>query len=418
MTELLPAPVPADPYRVGYREGFHDGFGEGAKTADRHDDGTSEKDKADSAKEDKDKDDDKGKGKDETKDDPAKQSKDDKPPIYKRPMLVAIVLLVVLVLIIVAIVFWRNSRHHESTDDAFIDGYTSQVAAQTAGQVTHLYVNDNQLVKAGDPLLDIDSRDTDARVQQQRAQLISAQGQVEQAEAQVGVQRASAAQADAAVRQSQAQLTKAEQDLGRYRVVDPEAVPRQEYDNAESADRTARARLDADKASANAARAQVEASLAQVRAARSNVQAAQAQLDAANLQGSYTHVTAPIDGRVTRRSVDVGNVVANGQGLIALVSENLWVTANYKETQLTRMQPGQEVEITVDAFPDVKFRGHVDSIQRSTGQYFSMLPAENATGNYVKVVQRVPVKIVFDDDHVKQYTIGPGMSVSPDVSLP
>jgi membrane fusion protein (multidrug efflux system) len=195
-------------------------------------------------------------------------------------------------------------------------------------------------------------------------------------------------------------------------------VPRQQVDAAEASERSARARLDSARMSARAAHAQVEAALAQVRAGKAQIAAAQANLTNADLQGSYTHVVAPITGRVSKRSVDLGNVIANGQALMALVSDDLWVTANYKETQLTRMKPGQEAEIVVDAYPDLKFRGHVDSIQRATGSYFSALPAENATGNYVKVVQRVPVKIVFDDDRIRQHVIGPGMSVTPDVKLP
>jgi membrane fusion protein (multidrug efflux system) len=420
----------AHPYRLGYREGFRDGYAEAEQLAQRaepehepkNDEGKASEDKeaggdardgdnkdGDDAKEDEGKGDEKDGGKDYKK---------NKTPLYKRPVLVAVALVVLLALIIAGIVFWRHSKHHESTDDAFVDGLTSQVAAQTAGRVVKLYVTDNQLVRAGDPLLDIDSRDDDARIAQSRAQLATAMGQLDDTDAQVGVRRANAAQADAAVRQSEAELTKAAQDLARFRNVDPQAVARQQVDAAEASERTARAKLDATRMSARAAHTQVEAALAQVRASRAQVEAARATVSNAELQGSYTHVVAPITGRVSKRSVEPGNVIATGQALMALVSENLWVTANYKETQLTHMQPGQGAEIVVDAYPDVKFRGHVDSIQRATGSYFSSLPAENATGNYVKVVQRVPVKIVFDDDRVRNYAIGPGMSVSPDVDLP
>ena len=425
MDDALPPPASPAPYRLGYREGFQDGFVEGGRVFEQteekvrknaDDDKKDDKDAGDKSDESKDKDKDE-KGADDKKGDEDKKE-GDKTPLYKRPLLVGGVLLVVLILIVAAIVFWRHSKHHESTDDAFLDGQTSQVAAQTAGRVSKLYVTDNQLVKGGDPLLDIDSRDDDTRIAQARSQLAGAEGQVEEATAQVGVRRASAAQADAGVQQSEAELTKAAQDLARYKTVDPDAVPRQEVDAAQANERSARARLDAARMSARAAHAQIDAALAQVRAGQAQVEASRANVDAADLQGSYTHVVAPFTGRVSRRSVELGNVIANGQALMSLVSETLWVTANYKETQLTKMQPGQEVEITVDAYPDLKFRGHVDSIQRATGAYFSMLPAENATGNYVKVVQRVPVKIVFDDDRIRNYAIGPGMSVSPDVKLP
>ena len=429
------------PYRAGYREGFRDGVAEaerlaretqkkddegkaaGSDARDGGQDSGGKKDdggKTDGDKKDSDAKDGDDKGGDEKGDGKGDDKKDDdgKPPLWKRPLVVALVLLVVLALIIGAIVFWRHSKHHESTDDAFVDGQTSQVAAQVAGRVVKLYVADNQLVQAGDALLDIDSRDNDQRVAQARARLATAEGQVEEATAQVGVRRATELQASAAVRQSEADLTKAAQDLSRYRKVDPDAVPRQEVDAAVAAEKNARARLDAARMNARAARAQVEAALAQVRAGQSQVAAARAEVSSAELQGTYTHVLAPIAGRVSKRTVEPGNVIANGQALMALVSEALWVTANYKETQLTRMEPGQQVEITVDAFPDMSFRGRVDSIQRGTGAYFSALPAENATGNYVKVVQRVPVKILFDDDRVKNYAIGPGMSVKPDVQLP
>ena len=429
-TEQMPT------YRLGYREGFRDGFGEAdrqskasekqsnddKKEKDGKSDGAGQGDakdgeKEDGAKKDGDKKDGDKKG-DDKKDDEKDKDGKNKKPLYKRPLLVGGILILLLVLIIVAIVFWRHSTHHATTDDAFIDGHASQIAAQTAGQVLKLYVTDNQHVNAGDPLIDIDSRDIDAKLAQARGQYAQAVGQYEQAQAQIPVQRANAAEADANTRQAEADLTKAVQDLSRYRSVNPDAVPRQQVDQVVSAERQARAKRDSAAASARAARAQIEASLAQIRASKAQVEASQANVDAAQVQTSYTHVVAPISGRVAKRTVERGNVISTGQALMAIVSDELWVTANYKETQLTDMKPGQSAEIVVDAYPDVTFHGHVDSIQRATGQYFSMLPAENATGNYVKVVQRVPVKIVFDDDKYRNYVIGPGMSVEPNVTLP
>jgi membrane fusion protein (multidrug efflux system) len=324
----------------------------------------------------------------------------------------------VIALIIAGLLFWRHSSRHETTDDAFIDGQASRIAAQAAGRVTQLHVTDNQEVKAGDPLIEIDSSDVQARVDQARAQLATAESQVEQAEAQADSVRANAAQADATVRQAEADETRAAQDLARFRGVDPDAVSRRQADSALADERSARAKLDAARSTARAAVAQTKAAQAQVRVARAGVETARASNAAVELQLSYTHVVAPIAGRVTRRSVDVGNVISIGQPLLSIVSHDLWVTANYKETQLTEMRVGQAVDIKVDAFPDVKFAAHVNSIQRGTGSFFSLLPAENATGNYVKVVQRVPVKIVFDrPDDLSRYAIGPGMSVTPDVQL-
>jgi membrane fusion protein (multidrug efflux system) len=383
-----PQPKNDSAYREGYREGFRDGM-------DRVSDGKDKKD---------------GHQQDGTEGSKRK-------PLYKRPLAVAIALAVLLALIIAGIILWRRSRSHETTDDAFVDGYTGQIAAQTSGRVLKLYVVDNQRVRAGDPLLDIDPRDNDARRAQARSQLASAQGQYKQAQAQILVSAANADQADAAARQSDADWRQASHDLTRYRTVDPDAVSHQQIDTAATTERAARAKLEAARESASAARAQVVAARASSAAAYSQIETAEAALEAADLQSSYTHVVAPITGHIARRAVDVGNVISTGQALLAVVSEELWVTANYKETQLTYMRRGQPVEIKIDAFPHLTFRGQIDSIQRSTGAYFSSLPAENATGNYVKVVQRVPVKILFVGNDYQKYAIGPGMSVEPNVTV-
>ena len=409
-----PAPGTAASYRAGYRTGFGDGFEEAVKRQEPDDpkqEKKGDKDAKDHGKKDDDKTSD-GKHEGDKKDHP------DKPPIYKRPIPVLIAIVVIIALVIAAFLFWRHSRRHETTDDAFIDGQASRIAAQAPGRVTRLYVDDNQEVQAGAPLLEIDSSDIDTRVEQAKAQVVNAQSQAEQAEAQLEGTRANALQAQANARQAEAESTRAAQDLVRFRQVDPDAVSRRQADSALADARAARARFDAARSTANAAKTQIKAAQAQVRVALAGVETARANQSAAELQLSYTHVVAPIAGRVTRRSVDVGNVISIGQPLLAIVSHDLWVTANYKETQLTEMRVGQSVSVKVDAYPDVDFAAHVDSIQRGTGSYFSMLPAENATGNYVKVVQRVPVKIVFDrPQDLTRYAIGPGMSVTPDVQL-
>ena len=164
--------------------------------------------------------------------------------------------------------------------------------------------------------------------------------------------------------------------------------------------------------------AQVKAAQANVAVAQAQVATAQADLHTADIQLGYTHVVAPVDGRITKRAVDVGNVISVGEPLLAIVSDNLWVTANYKETQLKKMRANQVVAIRIDAVPDVTFEGHVQSFQRAAGSFFSALPAENATGNYVKVTQRVPVKIVFDHpEDLQKYNVGPGLSVKPSVAV-
>jgi membrane fusion protein (multidrug efflux system) len=383
-------------YRDGYRDGFRDGMKQRGESKEA---GSEDKDQKGEQKPDSD----------------AGESK--RKPLYKRPLVVAIALAVLLALILAGIILWRHSRKHETTDDAFIDGYTGQIAAQTSGRVLKLYVVDNQRVHVGEPLLDIDPRDNDAHRAQARSQLASAQGQYQQAQALVVVSAANADQADAVARQSDADWRQAAHDLARYRTVDPDAVSHQQIDTAATTERAARAKLDAARQSASAARAQVVAARASGAAAHSQIETAEAALAAADLQISYTHVVAPITGHIARPAVDVGNVISVGQPLLAVVSEELWVTANYKETQLTYMHRGQPVDITIDAFPQLKFRGQIDSIQRSTGAYFSSLPAENATGNYVKVVQRVPVKILFVGNDYQKYAIGPGMSVEPNVTV-
>ena len=410
-------------FRSGYRTGFGDGFDAADKVheASRMKDGKDGADKSKSGGDAGDKSDDKDGDEDKDKDadkDKGGEKDDGKPPLYKRPGIVLLVIVVVVALLVVGTIFLIQSRRHETTDDAFIDGNASQIAAQAAGRVTKLYVNDNQEVRRGDPIVDIDSADVVAKVDQAKAQVETARSQALQAQAQVQGQIANAAQAAAQARQAEAESTNAQQDLARFYGVDPDAVSRQQYDQAVAQARSAKAKVDAAHSTERAAQAQVQAAEANVKVAGAQIATAQADLETAEIQLGYTHVLAPIDGRITKRAVDVGNVISIGQPILAIVSTDLWVTANFKETQLTKMRLHQPVTVKVDAFPDVKFAAHVDSVQRATGGYFSTLPAENATGNYVKVTQRVPVKIVFDHpEDLQRYPIGPGMSVTPSVTL-
>lgn len=425
MSELLPEDAEEGARQSAFRAGYRTGFGDGFEAADKVHEASKSKDD-DKKDDDKDaKKDDKGgdqkdaKRDDKDKDKDGKDAKDDgKPPLWKRPVFMLVAIAVVIALIVIGTLFLIDSRHHETTDDAFIDGTNSQIAAQAGGRVTHLYVDDNQVVHKGDPLVDIDAADVRAKVDQAKAGVLTAQSQAQQALAQVEGQKANAAQAAATARQAEAENTNAQQDLARFKGVDPDAVSRQQYDQAVAQARAAKAKVDAAHATEGTAQAQVKAALANVAVAQSQVVTAQADLETANNQLGYTHVVAPIDGRVTKRSVDVGNVIAVGQPLLAIVSDNLWVTANFKETQLKKMRVNQPVTVEIDAVPDVKFAAHVQSFQRAAGSYFSALPAENATGNYVKVTQRVPVKIVFDHpEELQKYNVGPGMSVKPRVSV-
>lgn len=340
-----------------------------------------------------------------------------KPSRLKRVLGIAVGGIVLLALIVGGTVYWLNARHFVSTDDAEVDAYTTQISPRVAGQVTKLLFSDNQHVDTGQTLLLIDPRDYQARLDQAQAQQASAQASLQQAQAQVGVQQANLAQARANVQVSEADLIQTRQDYDRFQAINPRAVTRQQVDASTATFHSSQAKLEASKQTVGAAQAQVQAAQAQVLAAQAQVKQTDASLQAAELQLSYCTIAAPIAGIVTHRTVDTGNYVNPGQALFALVQDDRWVTANFKETQLVAMRPGQDVDLTIDAVPSVTFHGRVDSFQAGTGTAFSTLPAENATGNYVKIVQRLPVKIVFDDERLKNYRLAPGMSVVPDVRV-
>jgi len=305
---------------------------------------------------------------------------------------------------------------HESTDDAFIDGHIVHVAPQVAGRVLQVSVTDNQPVRAGDLIVEIDPADFKVKLDQAVASLIEARGRLGQAEAERGVAEAGQAQAEADIVAAKADAANARADLARYQATTSGAVSKQAVDSAKTTAERTSAQLIVAQKKASAAVAQVELALSQIAAAAADVSAADAAVEQARLQLSYTQIRAAEAGRVTVKSVEPGDYVQIGQELLALVSDDVWVAANFKETQLTYMRPGQRALVYVDAYPGRPFHGHVDSIQAGSGARFSLLPPENASGNYVKVVQRVPVKVVLDD-RTEENLLGPGMSVVPEVSL-
>jgi membrane fusion protein (multidrug efflux system) len=321
--------------------------------------------------------------------------------------------------VLVAAIFYYSVfiAPYESTDDAFIDGYVTLISPRVPGQVAQLLVADNQEVKEGDELVEIDPRDYAASLAQAKADLAAAQSKSDESQAQVKVSEARVAQAQAAVTAAGAEAQRADDDLKRYQSVESKAVSQSAIDLAQAQARSADANLQAAYSQTNAAEAEVTLSVAGVETATAAVQQAEAKLQQAELNLSYTKIIAPLDGRVTARTVQQGNYVQPGQALLALVPRNVWVTANFKETQLTYMKPGQPVELRIDAYPNRKFKGKVDSLQAGTGARFSLLPPENAVGNYIKVVQRVPVKIVFDEEMPANLDIAPGMSVVPKVKV-
>jgi membrane fusion protein (multidrug efflux system) len=323
---------------------------------------------------------------------------------------------VLLVAILVAgLVWWLNSRHYESTDDAFVDGRPVAISALVAGSITGVPVTDNQLVAAGTVLARIDDRDYLASQAQAKAQIEQAQAGIANTAAQVETQQSQIDQTVNQVAQQQSALSFSKDQSARaQKLVEQGAGTVQNAQQTTSDLQGKLAALDA----AVAAESQAEKQLGVLKALKESGEAqlrqAQALSDQAAANLSRAVLQAPVEGRVTKLTGAVGAYAAVGQTLMMLVPTDLWVTANYKETQLADMRPGQPVMIEIDAYGR-DFPGHVDSIQRGSGDAFSLLPAENATGNYVKVVQRVPVKIVFDKP--PDVVIGPGMSVLPSVKV-
>ncbi len=380
-----------------------------------------------------------------------------------------IIFVVLVVLAVAAAGVWWHSTYSEDTDDAQVNGHLIQVSSRIAGQVARVDVEENQVVKAGDTIAELDPKDYDVAVENAQAQLAVARANAAAASVNVPLTTVNtgsnlkAADADvngahagveqteqqeqaakAQVAQAQAGLTKAEADLARYQpLVEKDVISKQQFDAAVAARDGAKAALHNAQAGERAARdgvrvardreaqaqaqlkfaetgpQQVELQSARAKAALAQVEQAQAQLDMAELNLSYTKIVAPANGIITRKSVEIDQNVAAGQNLLTLVSlDDLWITANFKETQLKHMAAGQPVEIDVDATGKT-YHGKVTQIGGATGSVLSLFPPENATGNYVKVVQRVPVRIDFTalKDEDPNHALRPGLSVEPKVRV-
>ncbi|SRR5579883_238141 len=371
--------------------------------------------------------------------------------------------------------YWRNAQLIETTDDAQVDGSIYTISSRVTGHVAEVMVGDQQAVKAGDVLVRLDAKDFEVAIAKARADLadaiaslqsvrtdvpitatttastlasakssrLDASAAVAGAEQQLGAARARLATAQANVRVAEANYTKASQDVARYKqLVDKDEISKQQYDQAVSAEAAARATLDAQKAQVAEAQQNISVAEKSVEQARARVAQADAQIESAmtgpqqikvtearaasaaakveqqkaalqqaelNLQ--YTTITAPVTGIVAKKSVEAGNNVSAGQQLMALVPlDDIWITANFKETQLRDMRAGQPVKIKVDAY-DREYQGKVLRIAGASGAKLSLLPPENATGNFVKVVQRIPVRIVLDPGQNEDHLLRPGMSV-------
>jgi membrane fusion protein, multidrug efflux system len=331
----------------------------------------------------------------------------------RRSALLAIAALCIVLL--AGLVIWRLMLGGSvSTDDAFIDARTVTISPQVSAAVVDVPVTDNQLVDAGAVLVRLDDRDFRAQVDQAKAQVDEASATIGNIDAQIAAQHARIEQAAKQDSQAQAALTFAEEQNDRYqRLVKSGSVTEEQAQQYRSNYLQAQAALAAAQANSVATEKQLAVLDTQRQQATAQLEQRRAALEQANTNLSRTVVTAPVDGRVTQLTAAKGNYAAAGQALMMCVPRDLWVTANFKETELKSIRPGEPVTIRVDAYPGRKFQGHVASIQAGSGTAFSLLPTENATGNYVKIVQRVPVKIVFNKP--PDVLLGPGMSVVPTV---
>jgi membrane fusion protein (multidrug efflux system) len=392
-----------------------------------------------------------------------------------------VVIAVVILLAVGGYFLWQYLSSYESTDDAQIDGHINAISARIAGHLSEVLVEDAQLVKAGDVLVKIDPRDYEVAVSQAQANLADAEASLASARTDLPIistntasqlQSAQSSRADAnagllgaerqfeaaqarlqtaqaQVNEAQANYKKAADDAARYKLlVDKDEISRQTYDQAEQTAEAAKATVAAQNAAVLEARhnagvaeagiqqarakipqadasiqsamtrpQQVSQSESRVKSAAAKVADLQAQLDQAKLNLSYTIIVAPVSGIVGKKTAEIGQNVSPGEQLMAVVPlEDIWVTANFKETQLRKMKPGQKVKFTVDAY-DHEYTGHVTGIGGASGSRYSLLPPENATGNYVKVVQRIPVRIDLEPNENKDHRLRPGMSVDPKVYL-
>ena len=353
---------------------------------------------------------------------------------HRRKIVALVVFTFIAVIGIITVYFYlRYKATHIATDDAFIDGHIHTIASKVDGTVKSIYVKDNQYVGKNDILMEIDEVDYDVKVKEARAELdkeiaklSEIRNSIDTNKSQFSEIRANLEAAKADLELQEANLRQAEIDLKRAEnLFKKEAVSKERYDRTSTAYDVAFAQVKAAKERVK----RVEASLVTQKAIikqtessllpqKAEIGRKDAKLKTAELNRSYTKIYAPSDGYITKRSAEVGNQIQTGQPLMAIVPlEDIWVTANYKETQLKKVKPGQKVQLSVDTYPGRIFRGRIDSIMAGTGAIFSLFPPENATGNYVKVVQRIPVKIVLDKGTDPEHILRVGMSVVPTVLI-
>ena len=346
------------------------------------------------------------------------------PPVprrRRRSILLGVVLSIVTIGIAVAIYEFIQYSHFVSTDDAFIEGHVVAISPQVSARIKAVLIDDNVLVHKGQLMVELDPTDFDIAVNQAKATVAAMAGKADQAAAEIDSAGASLDEAKAELEVAEANLTNSTADLKRFEDLAGKnngAVSRQQLDSAKAIRASNFAQVRQAQAKQKQAEADVATRRATAEAAKGDVLKANADVAKAVANLSYCRIVAPEDGRVTRKNVEPGSYVQAGEQLFAIVQTDVWVVANFKETQMSRMHVGDDVSIEVDAYPGMKLHGHVDTFQYGTGSRFSMLPAENATGNFVKVVQRVPCKIKLDNPPVDtNRPLALGMSVLPEVSL-
>jgi len=351
-------------------------------------------------------------------------SKQDQRRAKARPFVRIGMVVVLLILIGGGLYYWQSTKDVQSTDDAYTDGRAITIAPRVTGQVVSLDVNDNQFVHRGDALIHIDPRQYEASLEQAQGQLAASQGQMLAAGHGLEVAKvnfpARLQLARAQLLDAQAGLFKAQTDFRRQQSLPRAATTGQQVDYATAALRSAEAQVavaDANVAQATPVQPSVAQSGAQVAELQGSITQADANLKQAQLNLEWCVVRAPQDGWITRRNVERGNYITPGQQIFSIVSPELWITANFKENELARLRPGLHVRIRVDAYPKLELVGHVDSVQLGSGSKFTAFPPENATGNYVKIVQRVPVKIVIDSGLDPALPLPLGISVVPVIDL-
>ena len=347
-------------------------------------------------------------------------------PAEARPASKARVFTVLGIMVVAGLAFggrmyWRSQNFVE-TENAYVSGHVHPISARIAGVVTKVLVDDNQIVKEGQVIAELDPADQHVKLEQIQAQIASVEQQVLQADAQTAQARASASASQAQVAQAQAQALRAQQDAERYGQLyntQMKAVAKSELDAAVAARTSALADVAARKDAALATQAQVGAAQSAREVLKAQIKVLQAQLKDAQLQLGYNRIVAPVSGRLGKRNIEVGARVQPGQQLAAIVEDKVWVTANFKETQLAGLRPGQEVDVAIDALPGERLQARLDSFSPASGNQFALLPADNATGNFTKIVQRVPVKLTFTDADLQRLAgrLVPGMSALVEVDL-